>query len=122
MAELGDIVLVGSGLKYSVLEWMSSHPNGGRNARLIRKNRDGSTSAFVKDSQYLHVVETPAFEVGEEVKLGGRKGGYLGTENGVSRVLIAERRKELRGGGFIVIDAHVERIPLAILVIENRRV
>jgi hypothetical protein len=122
MAELGDIVLVGSGLKYSVLEWIDNHPHGGRNARLIRKNHDGSTSAFVKGASYLHVVETPTFEIGEPVTVGGRSGGYLGTEDGVCRVLIAERRKELRGGGFIVIDAHVERIPKAILVIENRRV
>jgi hypothetical protein len=122
MAELGDIVLVGSGMRYAVLEWIDSSPHGGRNARLIRMNRDGSTSGLTKAANFLHVVETPTFEMGEKVTVGGRSGGYLGTEEGVCRVLMAERRKKLRDDGYIMIDAHVERIPKAILVIENRRV
>lgn len=121
MAELGDIVMLGSGMRYTVLEWVTNHPQGGCYARLIRQNRDGSVSSFEKDREWLNVVESPAFELGEKVTVNGMKGGYLSTENGISRVLVAEQRKELRGGDFIVIDAHVERLPKARLVIENRR-
>ncbi|RWP30581.1 hypothetical protein [Mesorhizobium sp.] len=119
MAQLGDIVVSGSGLKWVVLQ-LTSNAYGGQDARLIRPSADGRYTGLLKDASGLIVVESPSFQPGDPVTVNGLKGGYLGTENGVARVLLAERRTPTKSGLFIGLDASVARMNIGLLVIENR--
>jgi len=117
--ETGDIVLGQSGLRYVVADFFGA-PEGGQMARLIRRTKTGSFASFARHADELNPFERPSFEPGDPVVVNELRGGYLGTEHGRSRVLLAERRKPLFGGGFIVLDAAVVRPPLWMLVLENQ--
>lgn len=119
MAQLGDIVMVESGVKYVVVDLVGG-PNGARVARLLRRKSNGDTVSFTKDEAGLSVVASNPFQMGDSVTVNGLRGDYLGTENGIARVLLAERSHPLKGGGHITLDAAVARISHALLVLENR--
>ncbi|RUW44356.1 hypothetical protein EOA32_36850 [Mesorhizobium sp. M1A.F.Ca.ET.072.01.1.1] len=120
MAQLGDIVISGSGLKWVVVE-LIGNAHGGQDARLIRPSDDGRFTGILKDLSGLIVAESPSFQPGDSVTVNGLKGGYLGTENGIARVLLAERRMTTKSGAFIGLDAAVARISIGLLVLENRK-
>ncbi|MER8853015.1 hypothetical protein NKH94_15610 [Mesorhizobium australicum] len=123
MVAVGDIVLLGSGLRYAVLGFLGN-PNGGQDAKLIRRNSDGSYSSFQKSAEFLISAETPAFEPGEQVTIDGFKGQFMSREadGDVARVMLEPRRRQSAGGGFIQIEPGVCRASYALLVLENRKV
>lgn len=92
MIETGDIVLGQSGLRYVVADFFGA-PGGGQMARLIRRTKTGTLASFARHEDGLTTFERPSFEPGDPVFVNELRGGYLGTENGRSRVLLAERRK-----------------------------
>ncbi len=118
-AQAGDIVAITSGVKYVVMELLGN-PIGGLNARLIRPERNGRYTGLSKGTSGLTVIQSPSFVSGERVTVDGSNGCYLGTENGIARVLLARRRKQTKAGDFIGIDASVARVPIGLLVLENR--
>ncbi|TRC93900.1 hypothetical protein FJV77_20710 [Mesorhizobium sp. WSM4306] len=121
MAQLGDIVVSGSGLKWVVLA-LTGNAHGGQDARLIRPSDDGRYTGLLKDISGLIVTESPSFQPGDPVTVNGLKGGYLGTEDGVARVLLAERQMQTKTGVNIGIDASVARMNIGLLVLENRKI
>jgi hypothetical protein len=120
MVREGDIVVTESGLRWVVLE-LIGNAHGGQDARLIRPSDDGRSPALLKDVSGLIVVESPSFQPGDVVSVNGLKGGYLGTENGVARVLLAERSSPTKSGATIRLDASVARMNIGWLVLENRK-
>ncbi|WP_224545594.1 hypothetical protein [Mesorhizobium sp. CA16] len=118
---VGDIVLLGSGLKYCVLGFVGN-ASGGQDAKLIRKNSDGSFSGFQKSTSMLIPAETPTFESGEAVKVDGLPGAFMSFDGDDARVLLAPRSRALPNGGFIAIEAATCRVSRALLVLENRKV
>lgn len=118
---IGDIVVTESGLKWVVLE-LVGNPSGTQDARLIRPNSDGRFAGLLKGTSGLIVTESPSFQPGDPVTVNGLKGGYLGAEDGVARVLLAARRTQTKSGAFIGLDASVARISIGLLVLENRKV
>ncbi|ANN59766.1 hypothetical protein A9174_25645 [Mesorhizobium loti NZP2037] len=120
-AQPGDIVVAESGIKWVLLE-LIGNAYGGQDARLIRPSSDGRSTALLKGVSGLLVIESPSFQPGDAVTVNGLKGGYLGTEDGVARVLLAERRMPTKSGAFIGLDASVARMNIGWLVLENRKV
>ncbi|TIT38075.1 MAG: hypothetical protein E5W76_21970 [Mesorhizobium sp.] len=119
---VGDIVLLGSGLRYVVLDFVGN-PSGSQDAKLLRKNSDGSYTSLQKSASMLIPAETPAFADAEKVTVNGLPGEFMSYEvDGTARVMLAPRRHELSRGGFIAIEAAVCRISRALLVLENRKV
>ncbi|MER8545976.1 hypothetical protein NKH41_09570 [Mesorhizobium sp. M1169] len=117
---VGDVVVTQSGLKWVVLE-LIGNAHGGTDARLIRPCDGVRFTGLLKDVSGLIVTDSPSFQPGDPVTVNGLKGGYLGTENGVARVLLAERRVTTKSGAFIGLDASVARMSIGLLVIENRK-
>ncbi|MHC2797421.1 hypothetical protein ACVINZ_006433 [Mesorhizobium jarvisii] len=120
-AQPGDIVVAESGIKWVLLE-LIGNAFGGQDARLIRPSSDGRPTALLKGVSGLLVIESPSFQPGDPVTVNGLKGGYLGTEDGVARVLLAERRMPTKSGAFVGLDASVARMNIGWLVLENRKV
>lgn len=120
-AQVGDIVALGSGLKY-VVQGFIGNPTGSRDAKLIRRNADGSFTGFQKGADALIPIETPTFESGEHVTVDGLPGAFMSYDGDDVRVMLAQRSRPLRNGGSIEIEAAVCRVPRAKLVLENRRV
>lgn len=121
---VGDIVTLGSGLRYAVLGFLGN-PSGGRDAKLIRKNSDGSFSSFQKNAAMLIPAETPVFVSGEKVTVNGLAGEFMSYDSDIelARVMLAPRRRQLSSGGaFVEIEAAVCRVSRALLVLENRKV
>ncbi|MBZ9718544.1 hypothetical protein LB519_11845 [Mesorhizobium sp. AD1-1] len=123
MVQIGDIVLLGSGLRWCVLQFVGN-PNGGQDARLIRRNSDGSYTAFQKGTEFLIPAERPVFEIGESVTIDGLKGVFqcVEREEHVARIMLAPRQRELASGGFVEIEAGVARASFALLVVQNKKV
>lgn len=118
---VGDVVMLATGLKYCVLSFVGN-AHGGQDARLVRKNSDGSFTAFTKSADYLVPSDTPAFADAEKVTVNGLPGEFMNYEaDGVARVMLAPRRRELPHGGFVEIEAAVCRVSRALLVLENRK-
>ncbi|RUW58356.1 hypothetical protein [Mesorhizobium sp. M7A.F.Ca.US.008.03.1.1] len=120
--DVGDIVVAGSGLRWCVLAFVGN-PSGGQDAKLIRKNGDGSYSGFQKDAEMLIAVETPVFQPGEQVTIDGFKGTFLSreAESDVARIMLAPRQRQLSSGGFVQIEAGVARASYALFVVQNRK-
>ncbi|MET2827347.1 hypothetical protein [Mesorhizobium shangrilense] len=123
MVQVGDIVVLGTGLRYAVLEFLGN-ASGGQDVRLIRRNADGTYSSFQKSAEFLVPAETPVFEPGDEVTIDGFKGTYMSREadGDVARVMLEPRRRQLSGGGFVQIEAGIARASFALLVLQNRKV
>jgi hypothetical protein len=121
MARVGDVVVSDSGLKWVLLE-LIGNAHGGQDARLIRRSGDGRYTGLLKGASGLIVTESPSFESGEPVTADGFKGSFMSLDGDVARVMLAPRRRQLAGGGFVEIAAGVARISLALLVLENRSI
>ncbi|TRC76890.1 hypothetical protein FJV83_24180 [Mesorhizobium sp. WSM4307] len=123
MVAVGDVVLLSTGLRYCVLEFLGN-ARGGRDARLIRKNADGTYSSFQKNAEMLIPAETPVFNPGDAVTIDGLKGTYMSREadGDVVRIMLEPRRRQLSGGGFVQIEAGIARASYALLVLQNRKV
>lgn len=121
--QVGDIVVAGSGLRWCILGFVGN-PSGGQDAKLIRKNSDGTYTGVQKDAEMLIAVESPVFEIGEPVTINGLKGVFqsIEREDHVARIMLAPRSKQLASGGFVEIQAGVSRASFALLVLENRKV
>lgn len=119
--QVGDIVVLGTGLHYCVMGFVGN-PSGTQDARVIRRNSDSSYTHFQKNAELLIAVETPVFESGEEVRVDGFKGSFMSHDGDVARVMLAPRRRQLSGGGFVEIEAAVCRVSRALLVLENRKI
>ncbi|MBZ9774388.1 hypothetical protein [Mesorhizobium sp. CO1-1-8] len=120
--QVGDVVVAGSGLRWCILGFVGN-PSGGQDAKLIRKNSDGSYSGLQKDSEMLIAVETPVFQPGDEVTIDGFKGTYMSREDegDIARVMLAPRQRQLSSGGFVQIEAGVARASYALFVVQNRK-
>ncbi|RWO35573.1 MAG: hypothetical protein EOS08_03845 [Mesorhizobium sp.] len=120
--QVGDIVMLGTGLRYCVLGFVGN-PSGSQDAKLIRKNSNGTFTGFQKGAEFLIPAERPVFESGEEVRVDGLKGQYMSREadGDIARVMLEPRRRLLSAGGFIQIEAGVARASFALLVLENRK-
>lgn len=119
--KVGDIVMLASGLKYCVQAFVGN-AHGGQDAKLIRKNSDGSFTGMQKSTDFLIPAETPVFESGEAVRVDGFKGQYMSRDADTARVMLEPRRRQLSNGGFVEIEAGVARVSFALLVLENRKV
>lgn len=120
--QVGDIVMLGTGLRYCVLGFVGN-PSGSQDAKLIRKNSNGTFTGFQKGAEFLiPAVTPPAFQSGEEVRVDGLPGSFMSLDGDVARVMLAPRRRQLSSGGFVEIAAGVARVSLALLVLENRKI
>jgi hypothetical protein len=123
-AQVGDIVTLETGLRYVVLEFVGN-PSGGRDAKLLRKNSNGTFTGFQKNVDFLIPVETPSFQPGEAVTVDGFPGQFMSleAESHVARIMLAPRRRQLGNGtAFVHIEASVARANLGWFVLENRKV
>ncbi|MER9847096.1 hypothetical protein NKJ55_06990 [Mesorhizobium sp. M0106] len=122
---VGDIValsVAGSGQLRWVVSGFLSNPSGRREAKLVRKNMYGTYSSYQRNTEGLIPIETPVFNSGDKVWVDGNRGEYMSRDGDIARVMLAPRRRQFTGVGFIEIRPAVATVSYHLLVVENRKV
>lgn len=115
MAAIGDIV------RFRDLKWVVSRFEPSPGEQLVRITRNlagGRTTAFVTGAASLEVVETPAYAIGQRVRVGGLPGEIVALSSGEATVELDPYHEPFKGGGHYL---HRGRscIPFWKLTLEN---
>ncbi|MDX8537849.1 hypothetical protein RFM23_09465 [Mesorhizobium abyssinicae] len=120
--EIGDIVNVAIGPMWNSYA-VSGFSGDPQRVTLVRKNSSGTYSTIHSDPNRVRHVARPVFKSGDKVLIDGCKAEFMSFEKGgeVARVMLAPRRRQFTGVGFIDIGPAVVRLNYWMLVIENSK-
>ncbi|RUV08164.1 hypothetical protein EOA79_01465 [Mesorhizobium sp. M1A.F.Ca.IN.020.03.2.1] len=120
--QIGDVVTVAIGPMWTTYA-VSGFIEDRQRVKLVRKNSSGTYSSILSDPKRVRQISRPAFKSGDKVLVDGFKGEFMSFERGgdVARVMLAPRRRQFTGVGFIDISHAVVRLNYWMLVIENSK-
>ena len=118
--ERGDIVSVnGRPERWVLAELIGSARGTPMDCRVIRWNGE-QTASLVTSLNNLSLIEVPAFEEGDKVRVGSRTGVILNLLGAWARVRLDASRKLLKGGDHMHIEEAETDVSRWQLTLENR--
>ncbi|RWA85915.1 hypothetical protein [Mesorhizobium sp.] len=120
--QIGDVVTVAIGPMWTTYA-VSGFIEDRQRVKLVRKNSSGTYSSINSDPNRVRQVARPVFKAGDKVLVDGLRGEFICFEKGsdVVRVMLAPRRRQFTGVGFIDIGPAIVRLNYWMLVIENSK-
>jgi hypothetical protein len=117
MADIGDIVKL-NGFNWVVANPVPS-PSNAPWVRLLRNLSDDLTTSFVTGAASLEVIETPAYAIGQQVRVGGLPGEIVAMNADEATIALDLYHEPLKGGGHYLHHGR-STVPFWKLTLENK--